>query len=66
MCMRLKCDNIVTALNASSKAFCKYKNKHNIKPGWNDFVAEQHGSVLPDFMTSVLLVPVSKEHFATK
>lgn len=35
--------NTVTALNGSSKTFCKHKNKvYNIKPGWKDFVAEQH------------------------
>ncbi len=54
MCLNMNCknqhhgtelcamyENIVTALNTSSKSLCKRKsNVHYIKPGWNDFVTE--------------------------
>ena len=43
-------DNIVAALNASSKSLSKHKNKAcNIKPGWNDFVAEQNAAAREAF-----------------
>ena len=43
-------DNILTALHASSKLFCKHENKvHKIKPGWIDFVAEKHAADIEAF-----------------
>ena len=41
---------IVKCLNASSELFCKSKCKvPNIRPGWNEFVAEQYAEAREAF-----------------
>ena len=44
------CDDIVKCLNASSEPYCKNKCKvPNIRPGWNEFVAEQYAEAREAF-----------------
>lgn len=63
MCLNMSCtdphhatelcamyENIVSALIASSEPFCQYKNRRfNIKPGWKEYVAEQHSEAREAF-----------------
>ena len=43
-------DDIVKYLNTSSEPFCKRKSKvPNIRPGWNEFVTEQHAAAREAF-----------------
>lgn len=42
-------DNIIKALHASAGSFCSHKKVLNIKPGWNEYVAEHHAAAREAF-----------------
>ncbi len=42
-------DNIIKALNASAGSLCSHKKAFNIKPGWNEYVAEHHAAAREAF-----------------